>query len=88
MTMSNLLKRDDMGYSIPPPVIVLLIMFGAGCFTCMGYAVHKLWGFGQDGNGLKPVSVAQMEYMTEVRVRNLNAMEIEGRIARAGKGRY
>jgi hypothetical protein len=87
----HLLKRaSDMGYDIPPTVIVLLIMFASLCVVCLGYATHKLLGFGTDGNGFKHITVEQMEYMAEVRVRNMASLQYEGRKARAegdGQGR-
>jgi hypothetical protein len=73
-------KRDNMGYAIPPTVIVLLIMVGAGFLVCMAYAVHSAFGFGQDRNEPKPPTVEQMEYMAEVKIRNLEAMQREGRV--------
>jgi hypothetical protein len=82
-----------MGYEIPPTVIVLLIVLGALFVVCMGYAVYSTFGFTQNGDGIKSMSVAQMEYMAEVRVRNMMALEYEGRAARGygrrdgGKGR-
>ncbi|KAH8728607.1 hypothetical protein GQ44DRAFT_608512 [Phaeosphaeriaceae sp. PMI808] len=74
-----------MGFSLPPTVIILIIMIGACMLTCLGYAVHKIWGFGEDSNGFRPMSVAQMEYMAEVRVHNLQVLENESRLARGGK---
>jgi hypothetical protein len=87
----HLLKRaSDMGYDIPPTVIVLLIMFASLCVVCLGYATHKLLGFSTDGNGFKHITVEQMEYMAEVRVRNMASLQYEGRKAWAegdGQGR-
>lgn len=80
-TMHHFAKRADDEFIMPKPVIVILIMFASGCATCLGYAVHKLIGFREDGNGFKPMSVAQMEYMAEVRVRNMDALAMEGRMA-------
>lgn len=47
----------------------------------MGYAIHQAFGFGPDNNRIKPLSAEQMEYMAEVRVRNMMALEHEGRKA-------
>ena len=80
-TMHQFAKRDDTEFLLPKPIIVLLIMLASCAATCLGYAVHKLLGFREDGNGFKPMSVAQMEYMAEVRVRNMDALAIEGRLA-------
>ncbi|KAF2829559.1 hypothetical protein CC86DRAFT_273643, partial [Ophiobolus disseminans] len=74
----HLLKRAEEDLLMPKPVIVLLIMFGACALTCLGYAMHKLIGFGTDDNGVKPMSQAQYEYMAEVKVRNLEALAREG----------
>jgi hypothetical protein len=84
MAPHHFVKRDD-GLLIPPGLIVLLIMIAAIFVTCMAYAVHKTFGFGTDGNGFKPMSVAQMDYMAEVRVRNMEHLEQEGRRAWAGR---
>lgn len=73
----HLQKRDE-EYLIPKPVIVLLIMFGAGLLVCCGYAVHSVFGFGKDSNRMKPLSNEQQEYMAEVRVRNMDLMAHEG----------
>jgi hypothetical protein len=83
----HLLKRDDgnMGFALPPSIIILLIMIGALILVCMGYAIHKTFGFPTDGNGFKDMSVAQMDYMAEVRIRNMEHLEQEGRRAWAGK---
>lgn len=82
-TMHHLLKREDanMGFLFPPAVITLLICLGAGFLVCVGYAIHSAFGFGPDNNRIKPLSAEQMEYMTEVRVRNMMALEFEGRKA-------
>ena len=63
-------------------------MLAAVCVTCLAYAIHKTFGFGYNGNSIKPMSVEQMEYMAEVRVRNMDALAREGRLAwHAGKMR-
>lgn len=77
----HLAKRDSDEFLMPKPVIVLLIMFGACALTLAGYAIHKTFGFRHDPNGIKPISVSQMEYMAEVRVRNMDALAREGRFA-------
>lgn len=86
--MHTLLKRDDanMGFLFPPAVITLFVCLGAGFLVCVGYAVHSAFGFGPDNNRLKPLSAEQMEYMAEVRVRNMMGLEHEGRKA-SGMGR-
>ncbi|KAF2024565.1 hypothetical protein EK21DRAFT_78421, partial [Setomelanomma holmii] len=91
MSPHHFTKRDAGSmpdFDLPKPVIVLLIMIGALLLVCMGYAVHHAWGFGTDGNGIEPLSVSQMEYMAEVRVRNMEHLEREGQWARGmGKRR-
>lgn len=88
-TMSHL-KRDDgnMGFTMPPSIIVLLVLVAAGFVVCCGFAIHSAFGFGPDANKPKPMNVEQLEYINEVRVRNLEAMEREGRLVRGyGKRR-
>lgn len=68
-----------MGFTLPPSIIILLIMLAASFLVCMGFAIHSAFGFGTDPNQPKPMSVEQMEYMAEVKVRNLEALQREGR---------
>ncbi|USP78733.1 hypothetical protein yc1106_06007 [Curvularia clavata] len=63
-TASPLTKRDD-DYPLPIAAMILLIILGAGMAVCIGYAIHKTFGFRPSGNGVKNVSAEQMEYMTE-----------------------
>lgn len=77
----------DMGYEIPPTIIVLLIILGSLFVVCLGYAIHSTFGFHDEGNGIKPMSVEQMEYMAEVRVRNMRVLDYEGSLARGMGGR-
>ncbi|KAJ4318147.1 hypothetical protein N0V94_004583 [Neodidymelliopsis sp. IMI 364377] len=87
--MSVIAPRDNAGYALPFFVIVLIIIFGALCLVICGYAVHRTFGFRNDNNGFKPVTVAQAEYMAEVRVRNMDSLAYEGQRsqwARNGKG--
>ncbi|KAF1362629.1 hypothetical protein EJ07DRAFT_78133, partial [Lizonia empirigonia] len=71
--------RDDADYSLPFFVIVLIIILGAHCLVICGYAIHRTFGFKTDGNGFKPVSAAQADYMAEVRIRNMDSLAHEGR---------
>jgi hypothetical protein len=74
-----LVKRDTSEYVLPKPVIVILIMLGAGLCVCVGFAIHSTFGFkGENDNNLKEVTPEQMEYMTEVRVRNMERLMAEG----------
>lgn len=76
----HLSRRDEnMGFTLPPSIIILLIMLAASFLVCMGFAIHSAFGFGTDPNQPKPMSVEQMEYMAEVKVRNLEALQREGR---------
>jgi len=64
---------------IPYTVIVLLVMIAAGMAVCCGFAIHSFAvGFTPDGNGFKPLSSEQADYMREVRSRNLEALQAEG----------
>ena len=84
-TAAPLAKRDE--YPLPKPVMVLLIIIGAGMAVCAGYAVHKTFGFRADGNGMKNVSAEQMEYMAEVRQRNFANLMAQGHRSRMeGRG--
>lgn len=56
---------------------------------CVGFAVHSSFGFKSSGNGMKNMGAEQMEYMTEVRGRNLARMMAQGQLSRmegAGPG--
>ncbi|RMZ72485.1 hypothetical protein GMOD_00007479 [Pyrenophora seminiperda CCB06] len=77
-TAAPLLKRDQ-DYVIPIPLIILLIILGAGLLVCMGYAIYSMFASKQDGNGIKQMSSEQMEYMAEVRLRNMDGLMSEGR---------
>jgi hypothetical protein len=84
-----LVKRAEEEYFVPKPVLVLLIVILALFFWCIGYAIHSTYGFGKDPNAFKPLKAEQMEYMAEVRVRNMDSLAYEGAQARKdvrGKG--
>ena len=81
VTASPLSKREDT-YPLPIPAMILLIILGAGMAVCVGYAIHKTFGFRSSGNGVKNISAEQMEYMTEVRGRNFRGMMKEGERSR------
>ncbi|KAF2466318.1 uncharacterized protein BDR25DRAFT_306150 [Lindgomyces ingoldianus] len=76
-------RRDNMGYAIPPSLIVLLIMLGAMAVVICGYAVSRLLGFSEAPNGYKPRSTEQEEYMREVRQRGLAGFHWE--VQRGGR---
>ncbi|XP_014553837.1 hypothetical protein COCVIDRAFT_106616 [Bipolaris victoriae FI3] len=80
-TAAPLIKRDE-GYLLPKPVIILLIIIGAGLLVCVGFAVHSSFGFRSNGNGMRNMGAEQMEYMTEVRGRNLASMMAQGQRSR------
>ena len=82
-TATPLAKRDA-GYAIPEGAIILLILFGAGLLVCMGYAIHKTFGFRRNPNEFRHMSAEQQEYMAEVRVRNMQVLMAEG--ARSQRG--
>lgn len=77
----HLTKRDD---TVPPEAVVILVMLGALAVVFLGYAVHRLWGFREDGNGHKPRSVEQEQYMADVRMRNVDILAREVRGSRYG----
>ena len=84
-----LIKRATDEYFVPKPALILLIIILALFFWAMGYAIHRTFGFGDDPNVYKPMNVEQVEYMAEVRVRNMDALAREGaqvQEARRGKG--
>ncbi|KAH6882213.1 hypothetical protein BKA58DRAFT_15608 [Alternaria rosae] len=82
-TASPLTKRDA-GYAIPEGAIIVLILAGAGLLVCMGYAIHKTFGFRKNPNEFRHISAEQQEYMAEVRVRNMQGLMVEG--ARSHRG--
>lgn len=87
--MPALAPRDEDGYALPKPVIVIIIIFGALCLVICGYAVHRTFGFRKDPNEFKHISDTQVTYMAEVRVRNMENLAHEGRRSqwgRVGKG--
>ncbi|KNG51724.1 hypothetical protein TW65_01121 [Stemphylium lycopersici] len=81
-TAIPLTKRENSEYILPKPVIVLLIILGSGLAVCMGFAVHATFGFKESGSRMKSASAAQMEYMAEVRVRNMGSLMAEGKRSR------
>jgi hypothetical protein len=84
-----LAKRADEEYFVPKPILVLLVIILALFFWAIGYAVHSTFGFGPNPNVYKPLKVEQMEYMAEVRVRNMDSLAYEAAQARRevrGKG--
>jgi hypothetical protein len=76
-TAASITKRDE-GYLLPKSVIILLVILGSGLAVCMGFAIHKTFGFRRSGNGMKNVSAEQMSHMKEVRERNYACMMAEG----------
>jgi hypothetical protein len=72
------LQKRGEEYFAPKPVIVLLCILGAMLAWVMGYAIHRTFGFGEDPNQFKHITVEQMEYMAEVRVRNMDMLAYEG----------
>jgi hypothetical protein len=76
-----LTKRDNMGFALHPSLIVLLVLLGAGFMVAAGYAINSAFGFREDGNGFKATSPEQMQYMADVRARNMDKMMSEGQRA-------
>ena len=83
----HLEKRDNMGFLIPPSAIVLLVMLGAGCLVCCGYAVWRLMEGSEGATGFKPRTVEQEQYMADVRTRNMEALAYGVRQSRFGPKR-
>jgi hypothetical protein len=86
--MSPIMKRDNMGYAIPPMAIVVLCLFGAGVLVVMGYAASRMFMTEDDSNAIKPLTVDQHEYMATVRARNLDVLQHEAhRSLYGGRGK-
>jgi hypothetical protein len=83
--MASLMKRDG-EYAIPKMAIVILCMLGAVVALVMGFAMSRLF-MSENTDGIKPLTAEQQEYMTEVRVRNINALEGEARRSMYGRGK-
>lgn len=64
-------KRDNMGFDIPPFLIVILVILGAGGLVICGAVVMRFYGSDdtQDTNYMNR-SVEQDRYMREVRDRS------------------
>jgi hypothetical protein len=77
----HFVKRDNMGFLFPPTVIVIFVLLGAGFLIACGYAIHSAFGFGSDNNNMKSMGAEQASYLAEVRIRNMVALEHEGRMA-------
>ncbi|KAF1984029.1 hypothetical protein K402DRAFT_423347 [Aulographum hederae CBS 113979] len=74
-----------MGNSISAPLIVFLAILGAAAAVCVGYAIHRLLGFGgqpEKGDNFLARSQYQEEYMREVRLNNMKELS---RIARSAR---
>ncbi|KAF1952188.1 hypothetical protein CC80DRAFT_495530 [Byssothecium circinans] len=75
-------KRDEIaGFDIPPLVIVLLCMVASGILLVMCYGVAR-FAFPDETQGPKEASAAQLDYMREVRARNLDGLMADGAHAR------
>ncbi|KAF2660021.1 hypothetical protein K491DRAFT_775033 [Lophiostoma macrostomum CBS 122681] len=90
--LRDLAKRDsNMGYAIPPTVIVLLIIFGAACVVACAFAVYQLFGNSMNAENWGVRTPEQDEYMREVRHRNVSGLMgtgAAGRRARKQGGAY
>ncbi|KAF2120256.1 hypothetical protein BDV96DRAFT_642099 [Lophiotrema nucula] len=83
-TMAHFEKRDNMGYAIHPSLIVLLIMLGAALLVAMLAGMIRMYFPAEEGMTFP--SNEQMEYMREVRERNLADLMATGRST--GKNRH
>ncbi|OCK85186.1 hypothetical protein K432DRAFT_279347, partial [Lepidopterella palustris CBS 459.81] len=60
---------NNMGYVIPPPAIVILVMMAAGLCVICGFVIHRLVG-SSDSPQERHRSREQDIYMRQVRTRN------------------
>jgi hypothetical protein len=74
-------REDNNGFLFPPGVIVIFVLLGAGFLVACGFAINSAFGFSSDNNNMKAMSAEQMSYLAEVRIRNMEALEKEGRMA-------
>ena len=65
-------KRDNMGYPIHPLAIVLIAFLGAGFLVACAYAVASSYRVAEDTEPSR--SIAQEQYMREVRARNVDGI--------------
>ncbi|KAF1914693.1 hypothetical protein BDU57DRAFT_301596 [Ampelomyces quisqualis] len=65
-----LAKRDNMGYAMPPPLIVFLCILGAGFAVCIGFAIFRFYGDSGNSDIWQKRRPDQDAYMREVRERN------------------
>ena len=69
-----LAKRDNMGYAMAPPLIVLLCILGAGFAVCIGFAIFRFY-YDHDPDSWQKRNHEQDAYMREVRERNWLRLE-------------
>ncbi|EAT90132.1 hypothetical protein HBI56_045150 [Parastagonospora nodorum] len=67
---TSLLKRDNMGFVIPPWAIILLVMLGGGFAICCGYALFRFYYEPSDETKWASRRPEQDAYMREVRERH------------------
>lgn len=64
-------KRDNMGFSISPALIIFLVILGAGGLVVCGFAVARFYGGDiEDESSRYARTPEQDSYMREVRERN------------------
>jgi len=70
-----LAKRDNMGFSISPSLIIFLVILGAGALVVCGFAVMRFYGGDiEDESSRYARTPEQDSYMREVRERNWNKL--------------
>ncbi|KAF2642071.1 hypothetical protein P280DRAFT_468523 [Massarina eburnea CBS 473.64] len=79
-------KRDNSGFLVAPAVIVLLAMCGAGVLIVVCYGAARFW-MSEEEKGIPEPPAEQVDYMRELRARNLDALMADGAHARYQAGR-
>jgi hypothetical protein len=74
-------KRDNMGFAMSPMAIVALALAGAGVALVMAYGLGRFFFSEKDPPPME-ASASQLDYMREVRSRNLDGLMADGAHAR------
>lgn len=73
--ITHLQKRDNMGFTIAPALIIFLVILGSGALVICGFAVMRFYGGDiEDQSSYNARSPEQDAYMREVRERNWNKL--------------
>jgi hypothetical protein len=70
---------------LPDSVVVLFVIMGAGAACIVGYSIHRLF-FGPSDfeNSDRSPSTEQLQYMADVRRRNVEGLKFEANQGRSG----